>query len=121
MEGPADEAQCVTDLFARIVARTGGIKPQIMVFLLAGKDSICYERIKKSCDCRYGVVSQCMQNAHVKRGQGQYISNVLMKFNAKLGGTTSKVGGVSKVLISLINTDIDSFRNRLVAISRLRP
>ena len=73
----------------------------MMVFLLAGKDAVCYERIKKSCDCRYGVVSQCMQNAHVKRGQGQYISNVLMKFNAKLGGTTSKVAGVSRALYSV--------------------
>ena len=121
MEGPADEAKCVTDLFNEIVAKTGGGKPQMMVFLLAGKDSICYERIKKSCDCRYGVVSQCMQNAHVKRGQGQYISNVLMKFNAKLGGTTSKVGGVSDALILSINTDAKPVRNHLEAISRLRP
>ncbi|MCJ1285782.1 hypothetical protein MMC26_005123 [Xylographa opegraphella] len=111
MEGPVDEAKCVTDLFNEIVAKTGGGKPQMMVFLLAGKDSLCYERIKRSCDCRYGVVSQCMQNAHVKRGQGQYISNVLMKFNAKLGGTTSKVagkppGGHFKIPTMIVGADV---------------
>ena len=35
-----------------------------------------------------------MQNAHVIRAQGQYISNVLMKVNAKLGGATARVGSV---------------------------
>ena len=70
----------------------------MMVFVLSGKESHTYMRIKKSCDCRFGVVSQCMQSAHVRRGQAQYISNVLMKFNAKLGGTTARVPGVSSGL-----------------------
>ena len=67
----------------------------MMVFMLSGKDAFRYSRIKKSCDCRWGVVSQCMQNAHIKKKQPQYISNVLMKFNAKLGGATARVPGVS--------------------------
>ena len=62
----------------------------MLVFLLAGKDAFQYLRLKKSCDCRFGVVSQCMQNAHVLRAQAQYMSNVCMKFNAKLGGTTAR-------------------------------
>ena len=96
IESPRDEAVGCLDLFKAIVAKHPGTKPQIMVFMLSGKDSLCYERIKKSCDCRFGVVSQCMQNLHVKRSQGQYISNVLMKFNAKLGGTTARVAGKNK-------------------------
>ena len=31
--------------------------------------------------------------AHVAKCQGQYISNVCMKFNAKLGGTTCRAVG----------------------------
>jgi eukaryotic translation initiation factor 2C len=34
-----------------------------------------------------------MQYAHVQKCQGQYISNVCMKFNAKLGGTTCRAVG----------------------------
>ena len=41
-------------------------RPQILVFILPDKDSIIYGRIKRSAECRYGVVSQCMQFAHVQ-------------------------------------------------------
>lgn len=61
-------------------------RPQILVFVLPDKDTNNYGRIKRSADCRYGVVSQCMQYAHVQKCQPQYISNVCMKFNSKLGG-----------------------------------
>lgn len=63
--------------------------------MLPEKAAFQYLRIKKSADCRYGVVSQCVQNLHVQKCQPQYLSNVLMKFNAKLGGTTAKVASVS--------------------------
>lgn len=63
--------------------------PQILVFVVQNRDSQHYLRIKKSTDCRFGVVSQVMQASQVAKGNPQYISNVLMKFNAKLGGSTS--------------------------------
>lgn len=66
-------------------------RPQMLVFVLPDKNADSYFRIKKSCDCRYGVVSQCMQGAQITKNNAQYHSNVCMKFNAKLGGTTSKV------------------------------
>lgn len=68
-------------------------RPQILVFVLPDKDSTTYGRIKRSAECRYGVVSQCMQYAHVQKGQAQYISNVCMKINAKLGGSTCRAMG----------------------------
>jgi len=68
-------------------------RPQILVFILPDKDSNTYGRIKRSAECRYGVVSQCMQYAHVSKAQPQYISNVCMKFNAKLGGQTGRAVG----------------------------
>ena len=67
----------------------------MLVFMLPDKGAFQYLRIKKSSDCRYGVVSQCVQNLHVQKCTPQYLSNVLMKFNAKLGGTTAKVASVS--------------------------
>lgn len=68
-------------------------RPQILVFILPDKDSNTYGRIKRSAECRYGVVSQCMQYAHILKAQPQYISNVCMKFNAKLGGQTGRAVG----------------------------
>ncbi|RMZ87687.1 hypothetical protein DV736_g5076, partial [Chaetothyriales sp. CBS 134916] len=66
-------------------------RPQLLIFLVQDKQSQHYLRIKKSCDVRYGVVSQVMQLAQVQKGNPQYYSNVLMKVNAKLGGCTSQV------------------------------
>lgn len=85
---PGDPAQAVNDLY-QAVGNTFNRKPQMLVFVVQNKDSQHYLRIKKSSDCRFGVVSQVMQAAQVQKGNPQYISNVLMKFNAKLGGSTS--------------------------------
>lgn len=68
-------------------------RPQILIFILPDKDATAYGRIKRSCECRYGVVSQCMQYNNVQKCQGQYMSNVCMKLNAKLGGTTCRAVG----------------------------
>ena len=68
-------------------------RPQILMFILPDKDSQVYGRIKRSAECRYGVVSQCVQYAHAQKMAPQYISNVLMKFNCKLGGATCRAVG----------------------------
>ena len=68
-------------------------RPQILMFILQNKDSITYGRIKRFCECNLGIPSQCVQYGHVQKGQAQYISNVLMKFNAKLGGFTNTAFG----------------------------
>ncbi|KXJ89453.1 piwi domain-containing protein [Microdochium bolleyi] len=67
--------------------------PQMIFFVLADKNQLTYNRIKKSMDCRYCVVSQCLQGLHVKKNQAQYASNVVMKVNSKLGGATCKIAG----------------------------
>ncbi|KAI9710577.1 MAG: hypothetical protein M1820_002713 [Bogoriella megaspora] len=69
------------------------MRPQMLIFIVPDKNSDVYNRIKKSCECRYGVVSQVMQAAHVMKCQAQYISNVCMKFNGKLGGFTARAQG----------------------------
>ncbi|TVY80632.1 Protein argonaute [Lachnellula suecica] len=65
--------------------------PQIILFVLPGRDSFMYERLKKSMECRFAMFSQMMNIAHVRKAQPQYCSNVCMKLNAKLGGTTCKI------------------------------
>jgi eukaryotic translation initiation factor 2C len=50
-----------------------------------------YERLKKNMECRWAMVSQMVNIAHVQKAAPQYCSNVCMKLNAKLGGTTCKV------------------------------
>jgi eukaryotic translation initiation factor 2C len=51
----------------------------LMIFIVNDRNVDVYRRIKKSCDLRFGVPSQCMQSQHVMKCSPQYISNVLMK------------------------------------------
>ncbi|KAI0517034.1 Piwi domain-containing protein [Xylaria bambusicola] len=65
--------------------------PEMLFFVVPNKNSLVYERIKKSMDCRWCCPSQVLQAGHVKKANAQYMSNVAMKVNAKLGGVTCKV------------------------------
>ncbi|KAL8716741.1 MAG: hypothetical protein Q9225_005958 [Loekoesia sp. 1 TL-2023] len=88
--GHADIPKAVELLFYAVGNRHN-IRPQMLLFILPNKNADVYLRIKKSCDCRWGVKSQCVQGAQAMKVSPQYISNVLMKFNAKLGGTTNRI------------------------------
>ncbi|EKG10810.1 Argonaute/Dicer protein PAZ [Macrophomina phaseolina MS6] len=73
-------------------------RPQLLFFVVPDRNSETYNRIKKACECRLGVVTQFLQSAHVMKNQDQYHSNVCMKVNAKLGGFTSRaVGALQKI------------------------
>jgi eukaryotic translation initiation factor 2C len=63
--------------------------PGLLFFIVNDRNIDVYRRIKKSCDIRFGVASQVLQAKHVMSASPQYISNVCMKVNAKLGGCTS--------------------------------
>lgn len=84
-----DPGVAVNDLYQG-TGNAFNAKPQLLIFLVQNRNSQHYLRIKKSCDCRFGVVSQVMQAAQVAKGNPQYYSNVLMKVNAKLGGCTTQ-------------------------------
>src|SRR6186713_93408 len=60
-----------------------------LIFIVLDRNVDVYRRIKKSCDIRFGIASQVLQAKHVINNQAQYISNVCMKINAKLGGATT--------------------------------
>ncbi|KAI1173096.1 Piwi domain-containing protein [Nemania sp. FL0916] len=69
--------------------------PQIIFFVVRNKNSIVYERIKKNMDCRFVCPSQVLQGGQVQKANAQYMSNVAMKVNAKLGGATCKVASAA--------------------------
>ena len=93
-----DNVANAADALAKAFSLAGDkhkVRPQMLMVILPAKDSEMYNRVKKNCDCRFGVMSQCVQSAHVMKNAPQYCSNVLMKFNCKLGGTTSTIKSVS--------------------------
>ncbi|MCO5609555.1 hypothetical protein L7F22_063784 [Adiantum nelumboides] len=45
-----------------------------------------YATVKRVCEIELGVVTQCCLSDHVRNARPDYIANVLLKVNAKLGG-----------------------------------
>ncbi|KAI5066488.1 hypothetical protein GOP47_0019112 [Adiantum capillus-veneris] len=45
-----------------------------------------YAAVKRVCEIELGVVTQCCLSDHVRNGRPDYIANLLLKVNAKMGG-----------------------------------
>ncbi|PGH18890.1 hypothetical protein AJ80_04308 [Polytolypa hystricis UAMH7299] len=89
-ELPNDPAKAVEELHNKVKEKYK-LHPDLLIFVVVDHHSFHYLRLKKSSDCRFGVNSQVLHASHVIKCNGQYISNVLMKINAKLGGATARV------------------------------
>lgn len=64
---------------------------QMLFCVVRRQDIQMYERIKAAAECEHAVLTQVVLSKHVERCQGQYLSNVAMKVNSKLGGQTCRV------------------------------
>ena len=66
-----------------------------ILVLLQRRDDFIYPGIKRICSVDFGVRTQCLllEKALKERGQDQYLSNVALKVNTKLGGVNHRVGG----------------------------
>lgn len=68
---------------------------QMMLVITEKQDSQIYRTIKRVCDLNCGVVSQCVVSKKIQMQRGgkldQYLSNLTLKINAKLGGLNAKV------------------------------
>ncbi|KAG5985359.1 hypothetical protein E4U55_004583 [Claviceps digitariae] len=84
----SDVAHSIAWAHAEITKQRG--YTQLLFVVVGHKNSPHYERIKKSADCRFGMLSQVVNAAAVAASNGQYHSNVCLKVNAKLGGATSR-------------------------------
>lgn len=86
------------------------MKPQLLFFVLSQKSTQPYNDIKAYCDIQLGIPSQCMQSRHVEQAKPQYCSNICMKINAKVGGSSNALDKASHPLAGtrtmLIGADV---------------
>ena len=102
IRGIADDAEAIKQTF-EAAGNKAQKRPQMLMVILTNKSAEVYNRVKKSCDIRFGVMSQCVQASNVIKNAPQYCSNVLMKFNCKLGGTTSAIKVVRETHTVVVN------------------
>ena len=66
-----------------------------ILVLLQKRDDFIYPGIKRMCSVKFGVCTQSLllEKAMKEKGQDQYLSNVALKVNTKLGGINHRLGG----------------------------
>jgi len=77
------------ELYQKVKQQKGG-QPELLMFILKGRASGIYEAVKQYADTVVGVPSQAVDGMNVQRkgGDRSFHANLLLKVNAKLGGTT---------------------------------
>lgn len=68
-------------------------KPEFILCVKPDQGAGLYGEIKRASDSFFGIVSQCMLSKHIQKCSPQYIANILLKVNAKLGGKNAIIGG----------------------------
>lgn len=67
--------------------------PQLIWMVNPMSDQHAYGELKRMSDTEVGIVSQCMLMKHIQKCSPQYIANILMKVNTKLGGKNAVIAG----------------------------
>ncbi|KAJ0965438.1 hypothetical protein J5N97_026576 [Dioscorea zingiberensis] len=67
------------------------LKPQgkdldLLIVILPDNNGSLYSDLKRICETDLGLVSQCCLTKHVFEGNKQYLANVALKINVKVGG-----------------------------------
>ncbi|KAI9461396.1 Piwi-domain-containing protein [Russula earlei] len=81
---------------SRTIEAFGAAKDiSFVLCLLQKKDDYIYPGIKRLCAVKFGIRSQCLllEKALNEKKQDQYLSNVALKVNTKLGGINHRLGG----------------------------
>lgn len=64
---------------------------QFLFCIVGDRNLDNYRAVKRQCDLNWGIGSQVMQSKHIQKCQGQYLSNIALKVNGKLGGANTEI------------------------------
>jgi len=90
----------VEEMFEQVKSKLPGAPKFLLCVLAERKNSDVYGPWKKKCLAEFGIVTQCVAPTRVN---DQYLTNVLLKINAKLGGLNSMLQVESSPAMPLIS------------------
>jgi len=83
---PEHSSRALLQLCDEVKRRTEGKGLDLLIAILPDNNGALYGDLKKQCETNIGVVSQCCLTKHVFRMSKQYLANVALKINVKVGG-----------------------------------
>ena len=83
--------------------RNGNPLELILCIMPQQENKHLYATVKRLCELEFGVWTQCCLADHVKKCRPDYIANVILKINAKLGGQNSLLVDEQKKQLPLIS------------------
>ncbi|KAH7849364.1 hypothetical protein Vadar_016819 [Vaccinium darrowii] len=66
--------------------KLGGKELELLIVILPDNNGSLYGDLKRICETELGLISQCCLTKHVLKISKQYLSNVSLKINVKMGG-----------------------------------
>ncbi|CAK9201819.1 unnamed protein product [Sphagnum troendelagicum] len=83
---PEHSDRALLQLCEEVKQRTEGKGLDLLIAILPDNNGPLYGDLKKQCETNIGVVSQCCLTKHVFKMSKQYLANVALKINVKVGG-----------------------------------
>uniref|UniRef100_A0A7I4BGJ8 Argonaute family member n=1 Tax=Physcomitrium patens TaxID=3218 RepID=A0A7I4BGJ8_PHYPA len=83
---PDNSEKALYQLCEDVNRRTKGKGLDLLIAILPDNNGSLYGDLKKQCETVLGVVSQCCLTKHVFKMSKQYLANVALKINVKVGG-----------------------------------
>ncbi|KAH7014059.1 ribonuclease H-like domain-containing protein, partial [Macrophomina phaseolina] len=86
-------------------------RPGLLLVITSPNNSPVYNRVKYACDVKEGVLNVCVDGQKFARANDQYLANVALKINLKLGGRnqfldSSKLGILSEGKTMVVGIDV---------------
>ncbi|KAF8243604.1 Piwi-domain-containing protein [Wilcoxina mikolae CBS 423.85] len=84
------------DAICNTPAKPGASKtPNFLLVMLSNDNKNVYNHLRTLVDCHYGIPTVCCQSEKIRKekGQLQYLGNIALKANLKLGGRNHEVAG----------------------------
>ncbi|KAK7388752.1 hypothetical protein VNO78_23579 [Psophocarpus tetragonolobus] len=69
-----------------VLDKLGGKELELLIAILPDNNGSLYGDLKRICETDLGLISQCCLTKHVFKINRQYLANVALKINVKLGG-----------------------------------
>ncbi|XP_078445686.1 stabilizer of iron transporter SufD / Polynucleotidyl transferase [Wolffia australiana] len=85
------------------ILRPRGKELDLLIVILPDNNGPLYGELKRICETELGLVSQCCLTKHVFRMSKQYLANVALKINVKVGGKNTVLADALNGCIPLVS------------------